>query len=248
MPYEKKECEFCKKQFVGKSFKSESTRFCSLLCWNKCKTNPLLEKKCRTCGVTFFIKTYKNKGVFCSVKCIRYQPDKKPLSKKINSGFWVTATEEQKFEKMKFFFEHLVIRSDKCWSWKNSTDRMGYASIYMGPGKRILGHRASWLIYKGDIPNGMFVCHHCDNPECTNPEHLFIGTPKDNTQDCLKKQRRNAARGEKHYYAKLTQDQVIEIRRLSQLKYSQSKLAKMFEVSPSGIQGVIERKTWKHVP
>jgi hypothetical protein len=73
-------------------------------------------------------------------------------------------------------------------------------------------HRASWMIHHGAIPEGMFVCHHCDTPSCVNPAHLFLGTAKDNMQDCAKKGRLAVASGERNSSAKLTDQQAEEIR------------------------------------
>lgn len=88
-----------------------------------------------------------------------------------------------------------VIRreDDECWGWRGTKDNDGYGS--MGAfGVQTHAHRYSWLINFGAIPPGMFVCHKCDNPECTNPNHLFLGTPKDNIHDAMRKGRFHGGR------------------------------------------------------
>jgi hypothetical protein len=77
---------------------------------------------------------------------------------------------------------------DGCWIWIKSKDEDGYGNAWH-EGKKIAAHRLSFKLNVGDIPKGMFVCHTCDTPSCINPEHLFLGTPKDNTKDMINKGR-----------------------------------------------------------
>jgi HNH endonuclease len=78
---------------------------------------------------------------------------------------------------------------DSCWKWKGYKNRQGYGRIGIATSQCVNAHRVSWVIHNGQIPNGMFVCHKCDNPECTNPRHLFIGSRQDNTNDMMIKKR-----------------------------------------------------------
>jgi hypothetical protein len=83
-------------------------------------------------------------------------------------------------------FEKQFVKGNGCWEWRGPRDHSGYGRFYgFGTSK---AHRVSYQIYKS-VPGKFLVCHHCDNPSCVNPDHLFLGTAKDNVQDCIKKGR-----------------------------------------------------------
>lgn len=127
-----------------------------------------------------------------------------------------------------------------CWLWTHdcSVDGYGRLKVYK---KARRAHRVSWVIHKGPIPDGMYVCHKCDVRSCVNPDHLFLGTAKDNILDCKKKGRLKDQRGRG---AKLTPEQVIRIRNN---KISQGLLAKLYRVSESTIWAIRHRKNWNHL-
>jgi hypothetical protein len=84
------------------------------------------------------------------------------------------------------FWEKVNIKNkDECWEWQGKNDPAGYGRYSIG----YYAHRLAWEYINGEIPISMFVCHHCDNPLCVNPLHLFLGTAKDNTDDMIKKGR-----------------------------------------------------------
>jgi hypothetical protein len=95
---------------------------------------------------------------------------------------------------MKRFFDK-INKTETCWIWTaGSRGKTGYGSFKLN-GKVIDAHRVSYQIHKGEIPSGLYVCHTCDNRKCVNPSHLFLGTPKDNWQDGVNKNKINLLGG-----------------------------------------------------
>jgi len=119
----------------------------------------------------------------------------------------------------------------------------------------VYAHRLAWELTYGPIPDGMLVCHHCDNPICCRPDHLFLGTPSDNMQDALRKgrffmgERRSVlVRGERSGMAKLRTPDVLAIReRYAQGDISQLALAKEYGVAHQLVSRIIRREIWAHV-
>lgn len=138
-----------------------------------------------------------------------------------------------------------VKKNDDCWQWLSYKDNNGYGRINYG-GKPFLAHRLSYMLKFGDIPDGRVVCHRCDNPECTNPEHLFLGTQADNVTDMHNKGRANkrGLKGSAHNQARLTEGDVRAIRG-SEL--SCAELADKFKMSRTNIYDILNGKTWRHV-
>jgi hypothetical protein len=140
------------------------------------------------------------------------------------------------------FAEKFTREPSGCWSWDGASDSR-YGQFFLN-GKVHKAHRASWMLYNGNIPGGIRVLHRCDNPMCVNPSHLFLGTLSDNTLDCVSKGRWNRPNGIKHYCARLTETKVRFIRKSPR---SCEDLSRKFSVSAQTIHEARTRKTWKHV-
>lgn len=146
-----------------------------------------------------------------------------------------------------------VEKKNGCWEWQGDLHPNGYAyTTYYETNRREHVHRVSYRIFKGDVPEGLYVCHHCDNRKCISPDHLFIGTAKENMQDALKKGRLEHikllhARGEKNGSSKLKEFEVKEIKKLILDKEKIAVIARKFKVSWSVIDSIKRNKTWRHV-
>lgn len=127
-----------------------------------------------------------------------------------------------------------------CWLWLGGTNDAGYGQVW-DQAKMAKAHRISWELTYGSIPEGVFVCHSCDNPPCVNPNHLFLGTNADNMHDMVVKGR--SSHGIDKVDAKLNEEKVRHIRNSSMFGWE---LAELFGVHTSTIYCARNRTTWKH--
>lgn len=148
-------------------------------------------------------------------------------------------------------------RPEDCWEWTGPTMKNGYGQISIrhatGATTKYV-HRVAWELEHGPIPEGLFVCHACDNRRCVRPSHLFLGTPSDNQWDMVRKGRHYSTtrpdlipRGERMRTAKLTESQVVAIRELALQGFTHRDIARAYEVSRSAITSVVRRESWSHV-
>lgn len=141
-------------------------------------------------------------------------------------------------------FWEKVQKTPGCWPWRGCVDRYGTISV----GTRAEGnrdaHRVSWEIHYGPIPKGMCVLHSCDNRPCVRPDHLFLGTKKDNSEDAKKKGRirwNTNGKGEKNPAAKLTQSDAINI---AMFDIPRASLAMLYGVGRSTIYRIKRKESW----
>jgi len=109
--------------------------------------------------------------------------------------------------------------------------------------KVFYAHRISYELFIGEINDGLFVCHTCDNRLCVNPNHLFLGTRKDNADDMMRKGRSNMKHGENHFGSKLKASDIKDIFNLSK-NTPQRTIAKLFNVSQGAVAHILHKRTW----
>lgn len=135
-----------------------------------------------------------------------------------------------------------------CWVWQRTRNHRGYGLFNYATDQGILtgiAHRLALTLALGrPILPGLFACHRCDNPPCVNGEHLFEGTPMENTHDCLAKGRREPLRGEENGHAKLTRADLPAILAALADGSSQSSVARRFGVNQSQISRIKNGKAW----
>ena len=144
-------------------------------------------------------------------------------------------------------FENFVMPEPNtgCWIWAGSCS-MGYGMIGV-KGKNVKASRLSYTMYKGEIPDGLIVCHHCDNTYCVNPDHLFLGTHQDNANDKMRKGRHNASKGENNPSSKLNNEIVLEILTLRGMGLGEVRIGKALGVSRWGVSKVMYGRSWTHI-
>jgi hypothetical protein len=195
----------------------------------------ICKKKCRA-----YRGPAKSKPRACSKVCyLKLSPkwlQKIPFNK---------LSDEEKKQHLAKHFEKRVIRKKGCWDWSAKGKGSKYMRMDYARGEpRISAHRYSYMIHKGEIPRGMFVCHSCDNPRCTNPDHLFLGTDKDNQSDKIKKNRQ--CHGESHRNSKIKTSDVIKIKKLLSVGISGARISRDLNISIHIIYH-IKHGSWKHV-
>jgi len=177
-------------------------------------------KQCPECGVTF-PKSKKNPHIrFCSHEC--YSTSRRvPIEYRLWSK---------------------VRKDDGCWEWKGAYSKTSGYGVISHNGKQTQPHRVAWELAHGPIPDGMYICHHCDNKKCVRPDHLFLGTPKENTADMIAKGR--IARDDKMPQTKLSPNDVRNIRASS----GKAKvIAAQYGISEIYVYQLRARKFRKHI-
>ena len=144
----------------------------------------------------------------------------------------------------KLIANHVKNKETDCWEWIAAKHSFGYGNMMEGR-----AHRLAYQTWIGEIPRNMCVCHHCDNPSCINPDHLFLGAHKDNLRDMHNKKRWKITnrKGEDYSVSKLNDKKVKEIKKLLLRGEFQHAIAEKFGVAQSTIKCINKEQTWKHV-
>lgn len=187
-----------------------------------------IARTCKTCQTQFEVQPHKIRtggGLFCSRRCY---------------GISITIPLEEQF------LQRLGrTTEDGCIIWAGLTAGNGYGVIGHRS-RNVYAHRIAYERAHGPIPDGLWVLHRCDNPLCINPDHLFLGTQRDNIDDMVSKNRQ--CRGESITSSKLTADLVREIRtKHASGRFSQRQLAREYHVGAMTINKIINRRTWAHI-
>lgn len=142
---------------------------------------------------------------------------------------------------MEVVFQKWFERSDGCWLWLGAIDRDGYG-IFTYAGQTFRAPKVALQLDGRPVPDGQYACHHCDNPGCVNPAHLYPGTPTQNMRDAIERDR--VRNGERNHFAKLSEAAVRIIRSSPERT---SVLARRYGVSNGAVELARSGKTWKHV-
>ena len=164
------------------------------------------------------------------------------------------------------FWEKVIkgAHESSCWSWDGAKTGFGYGVIGTGIAKRMDGaHRVSWQLHYGDIPAGSLICHTCDNPECCNPLHLFVGSYSDNMQDCKAKGRFSKPpiskrKGVLHPMCRFSENEILQLRKAyralplsksgrNKKLGSVSDLANTFGIRKEYLQVIVNGTAWAHL-
>lgn len=146
----------------------------------------------------------------------------------------------------RLILEERIIKQDGCWGWKGSKNRHGYGEIKVNR-IHMNASRAAWIAYKSEIPENMYVLHTCDNRACCNPEHLWLGTAKDNMQDMIKKGRNKNLKGSACPWATINEDIVLDILDMLKKNINTREIAKKYNIKLSMISDIKTGHRWTHV-
>jgi hypothetical protein len=188
-------------------------------------------KVCLQCGGTFTRRTVRfgsnfNRMKFCGRACVSAR--NKFDAARLVREFWAKVNKSA---------------PNGCWLWTGAVNTTGYGMVSGAGMKNIVAHRFAWKLLKGEIPAGLRALHHCDTPRCCNPEHIFLGTQKDNTADAMAKGRTTKGRTLPHLNAQA----VLEIRRRRQEGERYSVLSAHYGVSIDSVYRAASGKTYGHL-
>lgn len=181
-------------------------------------------KHCNKEFMTYQAIVNRSGGYYCSRSCQAKGRTKPPIE---------------------IFWRNIIKNKNGCWEYQVLRE-CGYGQIYVND-RLIAAHRYSFLIHKGEIPAGILVCHHCDNRKCVNPNHLFLGTYKDNSDDMKAKSRERKAIGLNNKSSKLNIEKIKQIKELLAANTPLRKIASSFEVTHQTILAIKQGKNLSYV-
>jgi hypothetical protein len=201
--------------------------------------------ECEFCKKIFKQRQLSRPSRFCSRKCQctvigRIANEERRARSKLPKAQRIPLIGNDLLDLIKITYDKHVLRYDNlCWSWKGGTTISGYGRMQPDR-KSLLAHRVSWMIYKGEIPPSLNVLHKCDNPRCSNPDHLFLGTQSDNVKDMISKNRSSI-------YKNLDKKKVLEIKSLLKSKVGMPLIADSYGISLFTVKAIKYGLTWKNV-
>ena len=150
---------------------------------------------------------------------------------------------------MQRFMDKVLKTPEGCWLWIGAKDTPGYGRFFVSKEHGLDGaHRVSYTLFRGSIPEGLHVCHTCDVKLCVNPDHLFLGTNKENHHDYFRKYGKIHSAGEYNARSKLTVNKVLAIRRLmAQGKFKAIHIASVFGIHWNSVYRINRREAWSHI-
>lgn len=144
-----------------------------------------------------------------------------------------------------FYFVDDIGDESSCWNWMGSKDGGGYGIFICKEYGREKAHRLMYMETYGEIPEGMYICHTCDNPSCVNPSHLFLGTNQDNIDDKVLKDRQSRLFGKNNGRSKLSEMDVINMRKdYKSGNYSYRDLVKKYNIGQTQVARIIKKESW----
>lgn len=159
--------------------------------------------------------------------------------------------EIQHLDRLRTRMERKTVKTDGCWLWTGNRGPTGYGTIGVTINGRnftaVRVHRIAYVLAYGSLPDGLVVCHHCDNPSCVRPDHLYAGTMADNVRDRDRRGRRADTRGGLSPNTHFTVSIVRDIRRLRASGATYPELAGAYGVTKQCIWRIVHRQSWQHV-
>ena len=257
-------CLNCGITFTDRARYDRVVKYCSRKCWSMVpRPDKANRRQCIKCHTYFKCKPSKDQK-YCSVTCgwlpktkllltclicsKEFHRSPSAVGKYCSTSCAGKLTPEQELESLKVRYEKFVVKNDEgCWDWIGNKNPNGYGQMSFKRGKPISAHRASWIIHNGPIEKGIHILHICDNPPCTSPTHLQLGTHQQNMRQMAERGRNPKPAGELSSWSKLTNEKVIEIKRLLGEGHKVVDIARKFSVSNTCIGEIKAGRNWRHI-